>query len=146
MEPSVSGVIILGLTHLTHSKMLHGGVRPVIRNIIDDGIPWPAIGAIDEWIVIAAVGGIKQLTKAVGTDGDIWGYKGGFVGSSSALGNSEAPAILDGFGRNCNLRDTGERRALFRKILAEGLNNFPHSLDMNRHPGRRIGNFSVDSV
>ena len=28
--------------------MLHGGLRPVIRNIIDDGIPWPAIGAIDE--------------------------------------------------------------------------------------------------
>jgi hypothetical protein len=85
MEPSVPGVIILGLTHRTHSKMLHGGLRPVIRNIIYDGIPWPAIGAIDEWIVIAAVGRIKKLTKAVVTDGDIWGYKSGFVNGASAL-------------------------------------------------------------
>ena len=80
--------------------MLHGGFRPVIGDIINDCIPWPAIGAIDEWMVKAAVCRIKQLAKAVGTNGDIWGYKGGFVGSSSAPGNSEGPEILDGFGRN----------------------------------------------
>jgi hypothetical protein len=40
----------------------------------------------------------------------------------------------------------GERRALFRKILAEGFNNFPQPLDMDRYPRRCIGNFSVDSV
>ncbi len=52
-------------------KRGHGGGRPVVGDILDDGEARAAIGAIDERVEIAAIAGVEQFPLTIRTDGDI---------------------------------------------------------------------------
>src|ERR1017187_7971764 len=53
------------------AKLGHGGVGPVVRNLLDDGVARSAVGAIGEGVPIAAVGGVAQGGQAVRAGGDV---------------------------------------------------------------------------
>ena len=55
MEAAVGRIMILRGAIRAHGKFRQGSIRAVIRNILDDGKPWPAVRAIDERIPITAV-------------------------------------------------------------------------------------------
>jgi len=56
--------------------VFHGGVRPVIGNIINYGISWSAVCAIDERIPEPPVLLIEKLPEAIITNGYIRRDKG----------------------------------------------------------------------
>ena len=59
MKSSVCRVVVLSLARGAHFKVLHGGFRPIIRNIVNDGIAGSAVGAVDERVLKAAIMEIK---------------------------------------------------------------------------------------
>jgi hypothetical protein len=65
MESPVSGVIVFGLTLAAHPENLHGGMRPVIGNVVDDGVSRTAVRAVDERVVITTIGRFKKLIQTV---------------------------------------------------------------------------------
>ncbi len=71
METPVSRVVVLRLAGRAHLETRHRGLRPVVRNAPRDREPRPAVGAVQERIAIAPVGGIEQLAQTVGAGGRI---------------------------------------------------------------------------
>jgi hypothetical protein len=65
MEPPVSRIIVFSLTSGAHRKFLHGGVGPIIGDIINYGVTWSAVGAVYEWISISAILRIEHLPDAI---------------------------------------------------------------------------------
>src|SRR5690242_19453385 len=55
VEAPVSRIVVLGLAGGAHAEGGHGGRRPVIRNIANNRVPRPAIGAVGERITVPAV-------------------------------------------------------------------------------------------
>jgi len=72
VKASVQRVVILLLAVMAHAEMAHGGVRPVIGDVSNDGETWATVSAVDERVSIAAVFGIQQFSQAVRTGGDVW--------------------------------------------------------------------------
>jgi hypothetical protein len=71
MEPAVQRVIVFLPACGTHRESPHRGVRTVVRQTVEDGIPGSAVCTVDEWIPVAAVSGIPQLLQTVIAQGDI---------------------------------------------------------------------------
>src|ERR1019366_9482084 len=66
VEAPVGGVLILGAALFAHGEARHGGVRPVVRNVADDGLPRAAIGAVGESVPVPAVEGIGAIGQTRG--------------------------------------------------------------------------------
>ncbi len=71
MESTVARIVVFAFAGWAQAKLGHGGVGPVVRNVLDDGVARSAIGAIGEGVPIAAVGGVAQVGQAVRAGGDI---------------------------------------------------------------------------
>ena len=71
MEAAVEGIIIFRLALGAHLEIAHGGFGTVIGHILDYGKAGAAIGAVGEWIAVAAVFRIEQLAKASLAGSDI---------------------------------------------------------------------------
>ena len=67
----VFDVVVFPVAVRAHGKDAHGGLRPVIGHILDDGKAWAAIGAVDKGITVTPVFRIQQLPQAVVTDADV---------------------------------------------------------------------------
>ena len=78
--------------HISNEAMV---VRAaVVRDAADDREPGTAIGAVDERIAVAAVGGIEQLGQAVGTGGRVRGDER--LRLAAALGLDDPELALSG--------------------------------------------------
>jgi hypothetical protein len=71
VEATVQRILILGGTGRAHGERRHGGQRPIIGNVFDDGEAGAAVGAVDERIAVAAISRVKQFSQAVGTGADV---------------------------------------------------------------------------
>ena len=71
VEAAVGGIGIFGGAGGTHGERAHRRVCAIVGKRIDDGEARPAVGAVDEGIVVAAVAGVEELAQAVGAGGDI---------------------------------------------------------------------------
>jgi hypothetical protein len=76
METSVHGIVIFAGTVITHGKTSHGGLWPVVRYVINYGIPGPAIGAVDEGVKVSPVLPVEEFSEAIATGCCVWGYEG----------------------------------------------------------------------
>jgi hypothetical protein len=76
METSVHGIIIFAGTVITHGKNGHGGLGPVVRYVVNYGIPWPTIGAVDERVKVSPVLLVEEFSEAIATGCCVWGYEG----------------------------------------------------------------------
>jgi len=77
----------------------HGGVRPVVGHVGNDGEPRPAVGAVDERVRIPPVRGVDEFGQAVGAHRAVRGHQGGALRTWCAGGDGEPRNIvwLDGF-------------------------------------------------
>ncbi len=118
VEAPVAWVLVLPPAVGAHREARHGRVRPVVRNPLDDREAWPALGAVDERVPVAAVGRIEELAQALVAGGDI-GRDQCRAGCGGALGDREgglAPTRDDGLG---HLLDMRQRRSLALEREAE---------------------------
>ena len=76
MEPAVGGVVVLGRARRAHGERGHGGERPVVGHVPDDGEPRAAVGAVDERVAVAAVVRVGELAQAVGAGRGVGGDQG----------------------------------------------------------------------
>jgi hypothetical protein len=75
MKPSVHGIVIFARTLFTHGESGHGGLWSIVRYIVNYGIPWPAIGAVDKRVKVSPVLPVEEFSKAVAAGCRIWGYE-----------------------------------------------------------------------
>src|ERR1700730_7018888 len=102
MEAPVERVVVLGLAGWAHGKDLHGCFFSIIRDILHDGEARAAVGAVDEWIAVAAVGGIKQFAHAIVTGSGIRRDKRQALCSLLAVGDDEGMLVTRGNSFSCN--------------------------------------------
>ena len=65
VEPPVDGVVILRGARRAQREAAHRRVRAVVREPARDREARTAVGAVDERIAVAAIGGVVQLAEAV---------------------------------------------------------------------------------
>ena len=88
MEPAVVRVVVLGAAIRAHRERRHGGVGPVVRDGFDDGVPGPAVGAVDERVTVAPVGRVQEFGPAIITQADV---RGDQCGGSTILISQDDP-------------------------------------------------------
>ncbi len=72
MKPSVGWVFILFFTDGTHFKSFHGGVGSVVRELLNYGKPWSAVGTVYKGVKVPPIFWVKKLSQALLTGGYIW--------------------------------------------------------------------------
>ena len=72
MESAIRWVFVFALAIGAERKTRHSGLGSVVGDVFDDGEARPAVGAIDEGIMIAAVRWVEEFAQAVGADGNVW--------------------------------------------------------------------------
>ena len=102
VEAAVGGVGVLGPAVVAQDEAGHGGRRPVVGDRRDDRVPGPAVGAVDERVAEAAVGGVEHLPGAVGA--------GGHVDAHRHRRRPLHPAVDDGEGRRARAARRPARR------------------------------------
>src|ERR1039457_5012322 len=71
MKAAVGWIAILSLALRTHTETGHCRLRPVVGNVLNNGIAWSAIGAVGEGIPEAAVRGIVDVAQAIAASCDV---------------------------------------------------------------------------
>jgi len=71
VEPAIRGIFVLGAARGTHRERLHGRVRPVVRQALDDAEARAAVRAVCEGVAIASIVRAEQLAQAIGTRCDV---------------------------------------------------------------------------
>ena len=73
---AVFNIAVLLFTVGAHGKLTHGGLGPVVGDVLYDGETGAAVGAVYKGVAVTPVGRVKKLSQAVGADAHIWGDKG----------------------------------------------------------------------
>ena len=74
---SAADVAVFGGAGGAHGEPGHRGVGPVVGQRPQDREPRPAVGAVDEGVAVAPVGGVGQFLQAGGAGGQVGGGQGG---------------------------------------------------------------------
>ena len=119
VEAAVEGVVVLGLAGGTHGEDGHGGLRPVVGDAASDGEARTAVGAVEEGITVAAVGGIEELAETVGTGGGIGRNAGGNLAFDFAGDDAESPIASWRQVANGDGVDAGEGRNFDAEAVQE---------------------------
>ena len=146
MVAAVFNVVIFPLAVRAHGKGLHGSLRPVIGNVLDDGQTRAAVGAVNKRIAIAAVLRIQQLPQTVGADGDIRGDEGVTAGLPQALYNRKIRKVLRRNFPHRHILDDGEGRRFPGQRLKKGLQRFLLPFQLHRDAGRGIADIPLQGM
>src|ERR1700722_18036768 len=65
MKSSICGVGVLSAAEIIQGPSGHRGIRAVVRQLMNQTIAGAAVCAINVWIVITAILGVKKLAQAV---------------------------------------------------------------------------------
>jgi len=76
MKPPVHRIIIFPGTFVTHGKRGHGSLSPIVRYVMNNGIPWPTIGAVDKRVKVSPVLLVEEFSEAIAAGRGVWGYEG----------------------------------------------------------------------
>jgi hypothetical protein len=76
MKTSVKRIVIFAGAIVTHSKDCHGGFGPVIGNVVNDGVSWSAVGAVNERIEVSPVLRLKEFPEAIAAACCVRRYEG----------------------------------------------------------------------
>jgi len=61
MESAIGGILVLGFAEFAHAKARHRRERPVVGDVLDDGVTRTAVGAIRKRIPVTSIGGIRNV-------------------------------------------------------------------------------------
>jgi len=53
-------------------ELMHGGVFPVIRQLLNDCESWPTISARNEEVVMTRIIRVSEFREALAAYGDVW--------------------------------------------------------------------------
>ena len=133
--PAGGDVAVFGRTGRAHGKAGHGGVGPVVGQRLQDGEPGPAVGAVDEGVAVAAVGGVVHLPQAGRAGGQVGGHQGG--ASPAGAGADDEPPVPCRGGQQLGLHRLHHRQR--RRVPAhrrqEGVQPGGVALQLPFHPG-----------
>ncbi len=132
----IGRIIILVPADGTHAKAGHGRVRPVVRQLAEDRVARPAVGAVDEWIRVPAIGGVPEFPPAVLAQCQVGRDRGGGRG----LGRTARHDDKAGTGRRGGRLDLPVRQQSHRGNPGGGrrLRAQPGG-EILQHRGRRAG-------
>ncbi len=71
MEAAVQRVFVFLTAPRTHCERLHGSVRAVVWQCLDNAVARSAVGAIGKRVAVTPVVGVKHLAKAIGAGSDV---------------------------------------------------------------------------
>ncbi len=145
VEPPITGVVILLRTRRAERERPHRRVRTVVREAAGDREPWPAVGAIDERVAVAAIGRLVQLAQAIRAHGDVGRDERATARACLALDDAE-PARADHDDRlRLHRVDAGERRALGDQPSLERGHIRRVALDLDEHPVGVVADMAVEA-
>ena len=121
VEAAVEWIVVLGLAGGAHFEARHRGLRAVVGDAAGDGEARAAVGAIEKWIAVAAVGGIEQFAQAVGAGGGVGGNAGAhaaedFAGDDAEPDLSPVGAISRTVTESMRARGGASERRRVRKV------------------------------
>ena len=151
VEPAVGGVGIFGGAFRAHGEGVHRGRRPVIGQRADDGEARAAVGAVDEGVVIASVGGVEEFPQTVVARCDVRRYERGpcavRVGCEDGEARIARLGLIGAFhvahGDRVDARSGGGVPA---EALEEGFDIRGAADGIDVHPVRRVEHPSRDAV
>jgi hypothetical protein len=143
VKPSVFRIVILRLAYGAHFKVFHGGFRPIVGNVADDGIPGAAVGAVDKRIAEPPVFGVEQFFPAGVADGDVRGDERVRRCRVPAGDDRKPFKIVYRFVVKRNPGDPGQGRAFAGKIPGKRFNIVWGPFNMDDYAGRCVGDVAV---
>ncbi len=138
VKSAISGVFIFGVAKVTHAKLRHGGSRAIVRNILNDRVARPAIGAVGEWVAVAAVGRIAKVTPAIVAGGYVRGDEGERVLLLATGLDGKFTCILQGNFFQRDLHNLGQGGWAGPQGMEKLLDRVAGTLDFNRNAGGGI--------
>jgi len=135
VETAVGRVLIFAPAVGAEREARHGGAGPVVGHVGDDREARAAVGAVDESVATAPVGGVEQLDAAGGASGQIRQHPGQRGAGRGAVGDPEAGlAGRRQFGafKAC---EAPRRRQLGRQAGLKSRHGVGRPFDLDRHPG-----------
>src|SRR5208337_2106453 len=84
VEAAVARVVVLCLALRAHREHFHRSVRPVVGQGFDDAETRTAMGAIREWITVAAIFWVENFAEAIRAGGNVGQHERRFYAASFA--------------------------------------------------------------
>jgi hypothetical protein len=143
MKASVKRVMIFAGAIATHGKDCHGGFEPVIGNVVNDSVSWPAVGTVNERIEVSPVLRIKEFPEAIAAGCCVRRYEGCSLFTLLACLDLESAV---GSGRkflSFYLGNACQRRGRCRQFFEKMLEGTSASLHLKFYALRRVGYVAV---
>ncbi len=144
MEAAAGRVLVFRPAGGAHGKVGHGGVRAVVGDGGDDGVARPAVGAVDERIAVAAVGGVEELAQTIGADPGIGGDLRLLLPFPVAGADGESRLPLRRQLRRLQAGDGGKGRQFVMQGAQEGGERRPLPFRLDGHPPAVVAHPAAD--
>src|SRR6266700_1905020 len=133
METAIERIFVLASAGGAHGKDTHGRLVPIIGHILNDSEARATVGAVNEGIVIASVGGIKQLLQAILAGAGIGRDQRTAFCPRFALHDQKVCLMAQGHILTGERNDLGQRRKLLSQRLLKSVNGLTSPFNFNRH-------------
>ena len=145
VEAAVARVLVLPPAGRAQREAPHRRPLAVVGQVLDDREPGPAVGAVGERVVVAAVAGVEQLATAVVAGGDVRRDELVGAGVGLALEDDERVPGRRPVRRDARLHlphliggDVAARRRLGRQRLGKAGHRVGRALSEHLDAGRRV--------
>ncbi len=149
MEAAVAGISVLRLAGRAERELAHGGLSPVVGQLLDDRGARPAVGAVDEGVAVAPVRGVPQLGQAGIARGDVGREEADAGRRCGALRDAEAGAserdrlIIAKVAHDDSLH-ARPRRGILAQAAREGFQVRHAARGLDLHPAGGIAHLTVE--
>ena len=133
MKTAVQGIVILPLAVGAHPELTHGGLRPVVGYVFDDGEAGSAVGAVGEGVTIAPVLRREDLVPAWEAGGDVRRDQLVFPLLGQAPADLKALVAPAGDRRGSDCLDPGHGGSLSRECGQKSIDGRCLPLHFNLH-------------
>jgi hypothetical protein len=143
MKTSIKRIMIFAGAVVTHRKDCHGGFGPVIGDVVNDGVSWPTVGAVNERIEVSSVLRVKKFLEAIAAGCCVRRYEGCSLFALLASFDLESAV---GSGRKFlgfYLGNACQRRGRFREFFEKMVKTISASLHLKFHAFWRVGYVAV---
>ena len=138
VEAAVGRVVVLGLAGRAHPEAGHRRERPVVGDPADDREARPAVGAVDERVAVAPVGGVVKLAQAVLAGRPVGRDRRVRLAAARALGDAEAGLAPRREPFPQHPLDHGQRWSVGTEPGQEPVDGAGLALDLDEHPAHVV--------
>src|SRR5581483_5894752 len=134
VKSAIGRVLVFGLTSSTHKEPAHRGIRPVVRQGIDDAEARSAAGAVGERIEVPSVLRIENLSPAFGTRRDVRHYDGSGIPARVAFANRKVSIAFGVEPNRFETLDEASWRLVPLEPVSERIYADPRAFDLEEYP------------